>query len=64
MTQQGNATNPGFDNPTSQSDRARVLREQERHTNTRAAYDVAPVPLSADGSPRRPSRTSRLGETL
>jgi hypothetical protein len=36
MTQQGNATNLGFDNPTSQEERSRILRE-ERQTNTRAA---------------------------
>ena len=37
MTQQGNATNPGFDNPATQEQRARILREQERNINTRSA---------------------------
>ena len=34
---QGSGTDHGFDNPTSQSERARLFREQERTINTRSA---------------------------
>lgn len=47
MTTQGSGTDHGFNNPATQEQRARILREQERNINTRSAMTSVIDPILA-----------------